>query len=213
MKLVDFWHLIRESWKDPRKKAIIKLSFYIIFFTIVIFMIKINQPVLDNVEETKVNDNYRFTCEVNNNVIVGNYDNNIIRYELDKQIYYIYDDITYKLVNDILVEDKTQRFKIDKFLLNKIEYYISSAEELYKTEFKDGRIKKGYQMLSENFAFLYDNKEITDKEYIPFNITSMNDQIIEIEFDLTNYFKNYYKLKISFSDFNTSDKLKLNFSK
>lgn len=220
MNLVNFWHLIKEAWKDPRKKAIIKLSFYIIFFTVVIFMIRGNRAIFNLEEPLKMDNNYRFIYTLNNNVIVeGNYDKEIIRYEIGKQIYYIYDGEYYRLVNDNLVNNNNPGLKIDKFLLNQVEIYQSISEELYKTEFKDGRLKKGYQIKVENFAFIYDNKEISDHNYIDFNITYIDNQIVEMEFNLTPYFKNYYNiqsdynLKISFSDFNSADQLELNYSK
>lgn len=221
MNLIDFWNLLKESWKDPRRKAIIKLSFYIIFFAGVILMIKGNNKPSYNIKNpAKSYDNYCFTYTLNNNIIVeGTYDQSIVKYELENQIYYIYDDIYYKLVNDTLVTNDRIGLKIDKFLLDKIDIYQSNSDKLYKTEFKDGSIKKGYQILVENFALIYDNKEISDQNYINFNVTFVDNQIKEVEFNLTPYFKSYYNinddynLMVSFSEFNSADKLELNFSK
>ncbi|MEI3529640.1 MAG: hypothetical protein V8Q75_01020 [Bacilli bacterium] len=220
MKFVEFWNLVKEAWRDPRKKAIIKLSVYMVFFLVVILMIKGSRSLPNLDESPKIDNNYRFTYTLNDNIIVnGNYDQDIIRYELETQVYYIYDNIYYKLVDNTLVNNVSPGLKIDKFLLNQLESYLSNSEELYKTEFKDGSIKKGYQMTVENFAFIYDNKEIIDKNYIDFSVTTSDNQVVEIMFNLTPYFRNYYNiqsdynLKISFSDFNSADKLELNFSK
>lgn len=220
MKFVEFWNLVKEAWRDPRKKAIIKLSVYMVFFLVVILMIKGSRSLPNLDESPKIDNNYRFTYTLNDNIIVnGNYDQDIIRYELETQVYYIYDNIYYKLVDNTLVNNVSPGLKIDKFLLNQLESYSSNSEELYKTEFKDGSIKKGYQMTVENFAFIYDNKEIIDKNYIDFSVTTSDNQVVEIMFNLTPYFRNYYNiqsdynLKISFSDFNSADKLELNFSK
>lgn len=220
MNLIEFWNLIKESWKDPRKKAIIKLSFYIVFFTIIIFMIKYSKSSSNIESLSQVNDNYHFTYTLNDNTIVeGTYDQSIIKYELENQTYYIYDDTYYKLVNDTLVKNDSLGLKIDKFLLDKVEIYQSNADELYKTEFKDGSVKKGYQILVENFALIYDNKEINDQNYINFTVTFVDDQITEVAFSLTPYFKNYYNINdnynfvVSFNSFNSADKLELNFSK
>lgn len=220
MRFVEFWNLVKESWRDPRKKAIIKLSAYMVFFLVVILMIKGSRSLPNLDESPKVDNNYRFTYTLNDNIIVnGNYDQDIIRYELERQVYYIYDNIYYKLVENTLVNNVNPGLKIDKFLLNRLESYLSNSEELYKTEFKDGSIKKGYQMTVENFAFIYDNKEIIDKNYIDFSVTTSDNQVVEIMFNLAPYFRNYYNiqsdynLKISFSDFNSADKLELNFSK
>lgn len=220
MKFVEFWNLVKEAWRDPRKKAIIKLSAYMVFFLVVILMIKGSRSLPNLDESPKIDNNYRFTYTLNDNIIVnGNYDQDIIRYELETQVYYIYDNIYYKLVDNTLVNNVSPGLKIDKFLLNQLESYLSNSEELYKTEFKDGSIKKGYQMTVENFAFIYDNKETIDKNYIDFSVTTSDNQVVEIMFNLTPYFRNYYNiqsdynLKISFSDFNSADKLELNFSK
>ena len=217
---MEFWNLVKEAWRDPRKKAIIKLSVYMVFFLVVILMIKGSRSLPNLDESPKIDNNYRFTYTLNDNIIVnGNYDQDIIRYELETQVYYIYDNIYYKLVDNTLVNNVSPGLKIDKFLLNQLESYLSNSEELYKTEFKDGSIKKGYQMTVENFAFIYDNKEIIDKNYIDFSVTTSDNQVVEIMFNLTPYFRNYYNiqsdynLKISFSDFNSADKLELNFSK
>lgn len=220
MSFVEFWNLIKEAWRDPRKKAIIKLSAYMVFFLVVILMIKGGRSLPDLDESPEVDNNYRFTYTLNDNIIVnGNYDWDIIRYELEGQVYYIYDNIYYKLVDNTLVNNVSPGLKIDKFLLDQLELYLSNSEELYKTEFKDGSIKKGYQITVENFAFIYDNKEIIDKNYIDFSVTTSDNQVVEIMFNLAPYFRNYYNiqsdynLKISFSDFNSADKLELNFSK
>ena len=193
MKFVEFWNLVKEAWRDPRKKAIIKLSVYMVFFLVVILMIKGSRSLPNLDESPKIDNNYRFTYTLNDNIIVnGNYDQDIIRYELETQVYYIYDNIYYKLVDNTLVNNVSPGLKIDKFLLNQLESYLSNSEELYKTEFKDGSIKKGYQMTVENFAFIYDNKEIIDKNYIDFSVTTSDNQVVEIMFNLTPYFRNYY---------------------
>ena len=91
--------------------------------------------------------------------------------------------------------------------------------ETYRTEFSDGKIKKGYEIKIEDFAYLYDNKEIIDNNKVNIGVTYLENQIVEIEYDLTQYFKNYYHnendyiIKIVFSNFNLAEQLNLNFSK
>ena len=61
MKFVEFWNLVKEAWRDPRKKAIIKLSVYMVFFLVVILMIKGSRSLPNLDESPKIDNNYRFT--------------------------------------------------------------------------------------------------------------------------------------------------------
>ena len=219
MKLKEYWELLKEAWKDSRKRAIIKLSLYIIFFMIVIFMIKIsdNNYVVDNTPTKKDYSNYNFNLNFNgNDIINGTYDNEIIKYNYLNQTYYINDNMTYQMINDELVITNNYNIHISRLLINKLDIYIDESEEIYKTEFNDGRIKKGYEIEIEDFAYLYDNKEIIDKNKLSINVTFLNDEIIEIEYDLTPYVRNYYNfqtnyiVKLSFNNFHNAEKLNFN---
>lgn len=219
MKLKEYWDLFKEAWKDSRKRAIIKLGLYIIFFMIVILMIKTsdNNYVVDN--NTTKNDysNYNFNLNFNSNDIInGTYDNNIIKYNYLNQIYYINDNMTYQMINNELLVTDNYSIHISRLLINELDNYLSESEEIYKTEFSDGRIKKGYEIEIEDFAYLYDNKEILDKNKLNISVTYLNDEINEIEYDLTQYFKNYYNIqdnyiiKLSFNNFNNAENLNFN---
>lgn len=219
MKLKEYWDLFKEAWKDSRKRSIIKLGLYIIFFMIVILMIKTsdNNYVVDN--NTTKNDysNYNFNLNFNSNDIInGTYDNNIIKYNYLNQIYYINDNMTYQMINNELLVTDNYSIHISRLLINELDNYLSESEEIYKTEFSDGRIKKGYEIEIEDFAYLYDNKEILDKNKLNISVTYLNDEINEIEYDLTQYFKNYYNIqdnyiiKLSFNNFNNAENLNFN---
>lgn len=222
MKLKEYWECLKEAWKDSRKRSIIKLSLYIIFFMIVILMIRSNNTnyvVNDNVVNNDYS-NYNFNLNFNgNDIINGTYDDTIIKYNYLNQVYYINNSMTYQIVNNELINTSNYSIHIDKLLINYLDNYIDESVEIYKTEFNDGRIKKGYEIVTEDFAYLYDNKEISDTTKINISVTYLNDEIIEIDYDLTLYLKTYYNIqdnytiKLSFNNFNNAEQLNLNFSK
>lgn len=222
MKIKEYWKYIKEAWKDSRKKAIIKLSLYFVFFIVVIAMIRgnnTNNAINNDIENNNYN-NYNFNLNYNGNEILnGTYDNDTVKYIYQNQVYYLNKGMTYQLINNELVNINNNHIHIDRLLINNLEDYIDESMETYRTEFSDGKIKKGYEIKIEDFAYLYENKEIIDNNKVNIGVTYLENQIVEIEYDLTQYFKNYYHnendyiIKIVFSNFNLAEQLNLNFSK
>lgn len=218
MKIKEYWEIIKEAWKDSRKRAIIKLGLYFIFFIIVIAMIRVNNsvPIINNKEEQITYNNYSFKLNYNGNELLnGTYDEGVVKYIYQNQIYYLKDGMSYQMIDNNLVNVVTNHVHVNRLMIDILDSYIDESEELYKTEFKDGRIKKAYEIKIQDFAYLYDNKEITDENKVNIIVTYLDEKIIEAEYDLTSYFNTYYNIqnnyviKLEFNNFNSSEKLNL----
>lgn len=204
MKLKEKFQYLKEAWKDGRKRSIIKLSLYLIFFMLVIATIKGNNNVnlTEDNKKTFGERYYSFVISNNGNEIIkGIFNNNIIEYSYNNQIYSINEGMTFQIVNNELINVNNHQIHIDRLLLNNLDDYINESTEMYKTEFNDSRIKKGYEINVEDFAYLYDNKEISNINKMNFNVTSLDNKVIEIEYDMSLYYGNTYILKITFSNF------------
>lgn len=215
MKIKEYWEIIKEAWKDSRKRALIKLGLYFIFFIIVIAMIRVNNsaPIINNKEEQVTYNNYSFKLNYNGNELLnGIYDEGVVKYIYQDQTYYLKDGMSYQMIDNNLVNVVTNHIRVNRLMIDILDSYIDESEELYKTEFKDGRIKKAYEIKIQDFAYLYDNKEITDENKINIIVTYLDEKIVEVEYDLTLYFNTYYNIqnnyviKLEFNNFNSSEK-------
>lgn len=211
MKYLEY---LKEAWKDTRKRAIIKLGLYIAFFVIMFAIAGISSgnhvpEVLEPEKEVISYDNYSFVLNSNNEkVLNGVFDNNIITYNFSNQIYLLENKILYQVINNELVSIDNTHTKLDKLVINKIDDYIDKSVEIYKTEYKDGKEKVGYEISVSDFTYIYEEKEIIDNNKIEISITYFEDRIIEIEYDLSNYYKvNNYRLSLVFDSFNEAESL------
>lgn len=211
---MQYLEILKEAWKDPRKKAIIKLGLYVAFFALMFAIAGIgssnNVPnVIEQEEKKEIYNNYSFIVSLNNQPIInGVFDNNVITYNYSNQIYKLENGLLYQVINNELVNINNNHIKLDKLMLNKIDNYIEKSTEIYKTNYNDGKEKIGYEININDFSNLYENKEKIGEEKIQISITYLENKIIEIEYDLTNYYNmGSYILNFIFDNFNQSQSL------
>lgn len=211
---MQYLEYLKEAWKDPRKKAIIKLGLYIAFFAIMFMIAGLSSSnsvpnVIEQEEKKEIYNNYSFIVSLNNQpMITGVFDNNVITYNYSNQIFKLENELLYQVINNELVNIDNTHTKLDKLMLNKIDSYIEKSTEIYKTNYNDGKEKIGYQININDFSTIYESKEQFSDEKIQVGITYLDNKIIEIEYDLTNYYNNgSYILNFTFDNFNQSQSL------
>lgn len=186
------WETFKEIWKNPRYHALIELSFYIIFFAIIIIAFRTagnsetNLSVLD-----KLNTMTSFDYEVNI------YKNDEIKYEINGIYYetsntFVLNDKEYEIIDgtvmlngnkaDLLVE-------FDLFYITHSSLYntISEAELYSKTTYNDDTTSKTYRIYEEEKyidIITYENDDYIYKIVIDYNDTldNIEDYVIEIEY-------------------------------
>ena len=153
---------IIEILKNPKKRAIIQLVLYGIFFTIVLIMINTksndassyNEYKEKNIEQneiintdTEINE-YEYEFIIDNIEIDGNIVDGENTFVIDNITYVKSNDITYNMSTNEQVND----FNIDKYLYNNIEQLIEKSEFIEKTTFKDNSEKTTYLLNDENYC-------------------------------------------------------------
>lgn len=211
---MQYLEYLKEAWKDPRKKAIIKLGLYVAFFAIMFMIAGLsssnNVPdIVDSENKQESYDNYSFILNLNKQEILnGVFDKDIITYNYSNQIYKLENELLYQVINNELVNINNNHIKLDKLMLNKIDSYIEKSIEIYKTNYNDGKEKIGYEININDFSTIYESKEQFSDEKILVGVTYLDNKIIEIEYDLTNYYNNgSYILNFTFDNFNQAQSL------
>lgn len=132
----------KELKKVPRYNALIKLGLYFIFFLVFGSIFMLNRVPNESKKETVNTNMYSFTYTVNDDIITGKKDNNIE---------FVYNNIEYKIVNNILSCNlETCEFSyiylFDLFKPIDINSYIKNGELIYKTEYNDGTLEYKYNI-------------------------------------------------------------------
>ena len=212
---------IIEDLKNPKKRSIMLLIFYGIFFFFV-FLLFSKSETLPNVEtnsqakeinqeakleETSINS-YDFKITINDldNLVVidGSYVDNISLFTLNNNIYY-YKDKTY-LIYDEYYKVVDMPYNINKlFNINELlkDEYIE-----YNKEYKDGRKEISYFIDSNTFyKYYYD----LDSNYIDSKINIIvieQDSIINsILINLENLGINIKSIELSYNNINQIDNI------
>lgn len=191
---------IKEWWKVPRYKALVKLGFYLIFIILIISMVN-NAPkqedIKDSNEETQKLYSYEFSYNITQNNIVtsftGIHYNNTEKIINDLQIYYYKDNILY--LNKAEIED------FSPFPLYKMRYdsimKLANENPIDRTVYTDYEIST-YQVLGYDFEF--------DHDFV-LTIEKRNDYITKA---IINIPEIDYKIEIEYKNFNSITSLEIN---
>lgn len=168
---VDFQEIysnFKEAWKDPRKKAGIKLLGYFIFFFILILV----SAIMNNIDNNKSSSNDVSTT--------------ITTTETDKFIDKQNDLLTNKYSINYVINVNSVEYKINGNIENGIVYgYLESIDDIKKIIIKDNNI---YEVSnSEEIILELDiNKDFVDVNYI-IDLIKQNSALIESVEDGKNY--------------------------
>ena len=203
-----------EMRKNPKKKSIMLVIIYGIFFLFIFVYLKVNSnqsaPIIEenNNKETVIEEKldtvsgyeYKALLEIDDTIIniEGTFYNNSQLFSIDNKKYYLNNNQIY------LSEDNTLVEKLD-YPLNKILYnYVDTINKEYqyesKTEYKDNNIKYVYNISNNEIAKLF-NEEASNIGSVIINIYK-KDYIYKVEYDLSQFYGIKYKITIEYNNVN-----------
>ena len=194
-KLTNFFKNFKTIWSNKRYKSLIILGVWILFFAIVVLIVRIQsekikqyndqQPVILSINEILENINsYSFTYQIQNDdetiIIDGTNYNEEFVVTLKEKRYYI-NDYVYLINGEKLVKQENPfEINFNVFNIQKIYNLIKNRNPLYE-------IKENNMTTSIYKVLLYEiNEEMAD-ETMEISITKSEDKIHNILLDLTQY--------------------------
>ena len=167
--------ILKKIWINPRLKALLILSLYLIFFVVIILMVRLspskkikNEPndSLNPLEEFSNKYDYDFKIIVDNNEINGHYSMNLITFEFDNKEYHYQ--------NNVLEPDDFKYDEILNFIDTSYIYKLIKNKQIYsKTEYSDSTICNTYKIDNIDIS-LYEKKNIYEVDI------QINDKIYKI---------------------------------
>lgn len=204
---MEYFKKIKELLKDPKKKALVQLGIYGIFFLIVFILLSnggksSNSNYSDYVEENTDVTNYEYVYKLNNNEVInqitGTLNNNEDTFNYNGLNYIKKEGVVY--LNNTPV---TLDFDVDKYKYNNIELLIENNDS--KTTYNDSN-KVVYNMnVIKYFNLLKEvnNCSIMDCNNINVAITIEEDNYINyVLIDLSNYYGYKYNIEINYNNIN-----------
>lgn len=190
---------IKELWKVPRYKALLKLGFYLLFIIFVVSLIN-NAPKIDTEVPVEKNElySYEFTYTITQNdtvsVINGVNYKNTEKLTYNDNIYYYKNNDLY--LNKEIIKD-FEPFPLYKMRYSSISNIAIVNNIIDRTVYTDYETIT-YKVLGEDFEFDHDFNLIIDKKdnYIVkaiINIPEVN-----------------YKIEIEYKNFNSITDLEIN---
>lgn len=228
---------IKNLNQNTRGRAILFFLFYLIFFIVIIGLIRASYTSNKNNdykrtdinEEYKldgiINGNYHFTREeiINNSITnyVGDKSNKkeegIMTFNNALYNYFIYDNINLLKIND-KYEISGELYKYNSITNDtNIAKILKNATLISKTEYEIGSSVYNYQITTNTLDQIVNNTNI-DIADIPNTITlytNEDDQVVKIIYDLTSYATYYLntqtsvKITIEYSNFGEIEDLKV----
>lgn len=162
----DYLDLFKKIWSNKRYRAIIIMSLYIIFFTVVLLFVKFapRNNEVNYLETFKNKKTYRFQINYLDKTVVGEYRNGDM-YLTDGEKLFEYKNNT---LNDDSFEAKDVLMYIDH---DKILEIMDKNEVYSETKYKDGTKSKTYQLdntdiiIHEKYEIFGFDIKINDIEY------------------------------------------------
>ncbi|MBQ2947165.1 MAG: hypothetical protein IJE04_04930 [Bacilli bacterium] len=203
---MNFIKKVREWLRDPKKKALTKLSLYAIFFVFVFIFISIGDnsstPNYVPEETNKEVMNYEYIYKINNNEII----NQITGTVNNNEDIFNYNGLNYVKKEGLVYLNNTQvtlDFDVDRYKYKNIELLIENSDS--KTTYTDSskivynmNIVKYFTLLNE-----INNCSIIDCTIINVPITVEKDNYIShVLIDLSNYYGYKYIVEINYNNIN-----------
>jgi len=209
---------IKEFLKDPKKKALMQLGIYAIFFILVFIFIStgekhINVPSVSSpdtpIEYYENMSSYDYKVTYSNidkvDIIEGTYYNNTSLFTYNNLKYY-YENLLYVIDNDSYTLASIE-YDISKIFNKNLYSIFNDLKEESKTTYKDGKVVTNYTLDSNKiYNYLFD-EESNYNNLVNVSITENNDTITTITFDLINLGITLNKIEIEYSNFNNIESL------
>ncbi|MDO4996020.1 MAG: hypothetical protein Q4E69_02465 [Bacilli bacterium] len=222
----NFIKLIKELKKTPRGKGILFFSFYLVFFLIIAIVARLvpNKPIVtDNIENEEdiisirevngYNYNYKYTINVDNNII---YVNGMKDNEEEKFTYTVnnIDFDYYKSGTLYYINQEEVDTPMYLNIIDNIDLLLSNSYYDSVVNYKSGKQVLRYQISSSTISNMLNSKDL-DIEEIPneIRVTQNNDRIDEVEIVLDSYCSalniclNNMNIKMEYSGFDTVEEI------
>ena len=217
---MEFFKNIRENLKDPKKKSLMLLGFYALFFVFVFLVLKLSGTTSEVYDEKieSTFDNFKnmnsYNFKINYykqdsvDTVDGTYykDKALIDYNSLK---YYYEDNYYLIDNDSYYLSDIP-YIVDKFFNKNFYSILDKLVEESKTTYKDGKIETVYTLDSNYiYNYLYGLDGLYESS-VKIRITEINKTVTNISLDLTNLMTDIIKIDIEYSNINTITGLEFN---
>lgn len=212
---------IREYWKIPRYRALIKLGLYIFFFVIVLLYIRIMNLLSTRVESTpEVNamvtfatmDNYEYYYEINSGISsytisgirYGNQDN----FRIGNDSFYVENNVIYSVDG---LKDITNIIPIDLVLLRpeRMYQFLQSSTDANKIEYQNGESKVTYIIPVTEFNIIFLQEiDLSNTDVVEVTTYEKNHQIYKLDLNIYNLMKlldptlESYSIQITYDNIN-----------
>ena len=211
---------LKEMLKNPKKKALVQLCLYAIFFIFVAILLrgadnkptKIIEEQKSPIEFYEDMESYNYKVTYTNfdkvDTIDGTYVDNISIFDFNNFKYYYEEDL-YIIDNDSYYLMDIE-YNISKIFNNNLINIIEDLEEESKTTYKDGTIVTNYTIDSnELYNYLFDLEYNYDNK-CTITITENENEIYNIIIDTTNLGLNLTKIEVEYSNMNMIEDLEFN---
>lgn len=219
-RIKEIFDWLKEAWKVPRYKGLMKLALWFIFFAILFLIVKYGGHKVDNSvyngnsntleinEESNIKElnSYSYNCQINDGVnivdISGTYYNGTDEFDYNNTHYTLKDN-KYYADN----QETTFNISMNEFQYNNIIALVKDKEVESKTEYKDGSLEKAYIIDALTYNSFY-QKEYQTLGNVSIKIKEMNNLIVSVDMDFSSYLNEYdsYRVMINYSNYNNIKK-------
>ena len=205
--MIKFIKKIRETLKDPKKRAITSLVLYFCFFAFVYFIIAGASDNGGNYIPPSENKifNYNYTIEIdekNNKLLIDGIHSDVESFNYKNNNYTISDGIIY--LNGVVV-DNPIKYNVSDYYYDNIEELIGKSVFVKKTTYNDDSTTTVYNIKVKDFFYNTNYECINNCEN---NIEISVDEkefINQVTIDLTSVNNYKYIINIKYSEIKTSD--------
>ena len=211
---------LKEMFKNPKKKSLVQLGLYAIFFIFVAILLrgadnkptKIIEEQKSPIEFYEDMKSYNYKVTYTNidkvDVIDGTYVDNTSLFNFNNFKYYYEEDL-YIIDNDSYYLMDIE-YNISKIFNNNLINIIEDLEEESKTTYKDGTIVTNYTIESNKlYNYLFDLESNYDNK-CTITITENENEIYNIIIDTTNLGLNLTKIEVEYSNMDMIEDLEFN---
>lgn len=204
-------HKFIEFYKDPKKRSLIALPAYFLFFVFVFTIFRFKTPEVREVQnsgiKTNSNQNYYATYDITfanssdepikNMKIHSKRYKNMEYYQIDltNEKYFRKDDTLYyegKKVDNFSIQ-------LPKLTQEYFQKYIEKSKEIYKTEYNDGKVERAYEIPLSIFSEIYDEK-VNREDIVTIKVKKQKEKIENIYIDMKSYY--LMEIEINYSNYN-----------
>ena len=192
---------IKSIWNNRKTRGIVFLILYVVLFSYIftIYGGKSGKVILPDNKPSKVvkekDINYEYEYITNEEKILITKYKNILSFKKDNIDYYYIDGEYYSLKESKLYKVESP-IKYNFDYLNKIDDLKNISTLVKTSKYANGEDEENYNINMAQFFELLGLKEEADaKKMINYSIVSVNNTIIEIDFDTIEFKIRYTKLK------------------